>query len=380
MNTSNKTVIFGGSFDPVTTAHVSLVRQLSARFGRVIVMPCAVSPFKTSVSASAAQRLDMLNMSLSGAENAEISTFERDSPAPSYTYLTLRRYAREAGELYLAVGSEMVIELERWKNVDEIASLARLYVVPRPHFPLNAAMRGKLDRLFPGRWEEADFAGETGSSSEVRVSFAMGRPDMYMPEGAARYALGCGLYGEYGYVNALYAEYGMKRKRIDHSYSTALCGIWLAKRACVDMHKAITALLLHDIGKYLTKEDAEARGVVFDGRIDDMPLPVRHAEIGAEILSQLVGIKDADVIEAVRWHTTGRPAMTAIEKVVYLADYIEPLRDFPGVDELRASVEEDLDKGLLAALKNSVSHVGEEIYPVTMRAYEYYAEKQGENA
>ena len=122
---------------------------------------------------------------------------------------------------------------------------------------------------------------------------------------------------------------------------------------------------------------AEKLGVRFDGRIDCMPLPVRHAEIGAELLRQVIGIEDDDIIEAVRWHTTGRAAMTPIEKVVYLADYIEPLRDFPGVDELRAETEKSVDGGLLAALRNSVEHVGKDaLYPATAEAYEYYKEKK----
>lgn len=158
----------------------------------------------------------------------------------------------------------------------------------------------------------------------------MGKADMFLTKEIADYVTRNGLYGDYCYVNGLYARFGMKRSRIEHSFSAALCGVGLAKRLCVDTHKATTALLLHDIGKYVTKEDAEKLGVRFDGRIDCMPLPVRHAEIGAELLRQVIGIEDDDIIEAVRWHTTGRAAMTPIEKVVYLADYIEPLPRFSG--------------------------------------------------
>ena len=94
-------------------------------------------------------------------------------------------------------------------------------------------------------------------------------------------------------------------------------------------------------------------------------------------MRQLLGIKDEEVIEAVRWHTTGKPNMTPMEKVVYLADYIEPLRDFPGVDKLRKATEKSIDEGLLAALENSVKHVGkDELSPATLQAYEYYKEKK----
>lgn len=368
---NNGNIIYGGTFDPPTAAHARLIRELSERFGKVTVVPCKVSPFKVSTGATAEQRLEMLRTIVRGVPRVVISAFELDREGTDYTYITLGHFA-DGSPLYMCVGSEMIIELERWKRTDEIARLAQLYVVPRPHFPLTEEGKAKM-RALGMRYSVADFSGGEGSSSEVRISVAMGKADMFLTKEIADYVTRNGLYGDYCYVNGLYARFGMKRSRIEHSFSAALCGVGLAKRLCVDTHKATTALLLHDIGKYVTKEDAEKLGVRFDGRIDGMPLPVRHAEIGAELLRQVIGIEDDDIIEAVRWHTTGRAAMTPIEKVVYLADYIEPLRDFPGVDELRAETEKSIDGGLLAALRNSVEHVGKDaLYPATAEAYEYY--------
>lgn len=373
----NKIAVFGGSFDPVTKAHIDLVKKLSSRYDEVIVVPCRVSPFKTSTAATPYQRLEMLDVALEGIPDVCVDTFELNSEGANYTYLTLEHLTRPDAHLYLIMGSEMVIELERWKNIRRIAELAELVVVPRPGFPFGRSEKEKAERLFPSRWSEADFVGETGSSSEVRVSFAMGRPNLFLTDGIAAYAEVNKLYGDYVYVNELYRRFGMKQSRIDHSYSTALCGIALAKRVCADTGKAITALLLHDVGKYVTKEQAEDMGVKFDGRIDGMPLPIRHAEIGAELLRQIVGITDNDIIEAVRWHTTGRPNMTPLEKVVYLADYIEPTRSFPTVDYLRQETAKSIDDGLRAALKNSVEYVNaDEIYPVTIQAYNFYKENK----
>lgn len=367
-------MLFGGTFDPVTTAHVGIVRELAARFDKVIVMPCKISPFKTSARASAKDRLAMLRLALVDLPNVEIDTFELDADGTNYTYLTVRRLAGD-GALYTAIGSEMILELERWKRLDVISSLSRLYVMPRPGFPVTPSDRAKLGSLTAGNFEIADFVGGSGSSSEVRVSVAMGKTEMFLPDAVADYVRAHGLYTEYCYVNEVYARFHMKPKRIAHSFSTALCGIGLAKRACVDVGKAVTALLLHDVGKYVTAEEAEAMGVVLDGRVYEMPLLIRHAEIGAEILRQLLGVTDEEIVEAVRWHTTGKPNMTAMEKVVYLADYIEPLRDFPTVEHLRRETAKSLDGGLLAALENSVMHVpADEIYPITREAYEYYKE------
>ncbi len=374
--TNKKTVIFGGTFDPVTAAHADIIEKLSDRFERVIVVPCKVSPFKTDASVGAEQRLEMLRLALSARDNVEISTFELTAEGTNYTYVTLEHFRSDG--LYLAMGSEMIIELEKWKRLDMIAATSRLYIIPRPCFGIGKEEIAKLDALTCGNYEIADFCGESGSSSEVRISVAMGRADMFLSAPVAEYITAHGLYAEYNYVNELYKRFNMKQKRINHSFSTALCGVKLAKRACVDVRKATVALLLHDIGKYVSKEEAEEMGVKFDGGIDDMPLPIRHAEIGAEIMRQLLGIKDSEIIEAVRWHTTGKPNMSPLEKVVYLADYIEPLRDFPTVEYLRKETAKSIDRGLLAALRNSVEFVPkEEIYPITVQAYEYYKKLLG---
>ena len=371
-----KTAVFGGSFDPVTKAHIDLIEKLAARYDEVIVVPCRVSPFKTSTAATPDARLEMLGRAIKGLNNVKVDNFELVSEGVNYTYLTLEHLARPDVRLSLIMGSEMVIELERWKNLARICELAGLVVVPRPGFPFGESERTKLDALCPHGWTEADFIGLAGSSSEVRIAVAMGKPYMFLTPEIAAYVTERGLYGEYTYVNGLFARFGMKQTRIAHSFSTARCGVTLAKRACVDTGKAITALLLHDVGKYVTKEQAEAMGVKFDGRIDGMPLPIRHAEIGAELLRQIVGMTDNEIIAAVRWHTTGKPAMTPLEKIVYLADYIEPARAFPTVEIIRKATEKSIDDGLRAALKNSVEHVGGEIYPLTVEAYNYYKENK----
>ena len=376
LNKQNSYAIYGGTFDPPTKAHARLIRDLSQRFEKVIVVPCKISPFKVTAGASAEQRTEMLKSISEDIPEAEIDTFELNREGTDYTYITLEylRGKYPDKKLFLCMGSEMVIELERWKRTDIISAAASLYIVPRPHFPLGDDGKNKMKSL-GFDYEIADFSGGEGSSSEVRISVAMGKPDMFMTDKVAKYVAERGLYREYCYVNELYKRFGMKQSRIDHSFSTALCGVGLAKRACVDPHKAATALLLHDIGKYVTKEEAEKMGVRFDGRIDGMPLPIRHAEIGAELLRQIVGIRDDEIVEAVRWHTTGKPDMTPMEKVVYLADYIEPLRNFPTVDILRAAAEKSIDEGLRAALANSVEHVGAgELYPATVDAYNYYKE------
>lgn len=92
------------------------------------------------------------------------------------------------------------------------------------------------------------------------------------------------------------------------------------------------------------------------------------------IAKEKYSVNDSDILNAVRYHTTGRPNMTNLEKIVYLADYIEPGRDFPGVEEMRAISYEDLDRALLSALEKTIVHVvsiGQILHEDTVRARNY---------
>ncbi len=367
-----KTVLFGGSFDPATKSHVEIIGKLCDRFDRTVVVPCRISPFKSAVSAPSEDRINMLKLAL--PPKAEISRFEIESSGPSYSFVTINHFYGEDHALYFAIGSEMLASLDKWKNVRSVCDKVIFYVIPREGYPVDVRTVHAL-KTNGFRIEIADFEGGSGSSSEVKITVAMGKPETYLCAPVADYISARNLYLDFNYVNDLYKKYHMKEKRIKHSFSTALCGVKLAKRLDLDTNQAATALLLHDIGKYVTKEEAESMGVKFSPELNDMPLPVRHAEIGAEILAQLEKIKDNEIINAVRYHTTGRPAMTPLEKIVYLADYIEPRRDFPGVDKIRDAARVSIDEGVYAGLKNAVQYVKEEeIYPVTVAAYEYYKE------
>ena len=100
-----------------------------------------------------------------------------------------------------------------------------------------------------------------------------------------------------------------------------------------------------------------------------------HAKTGAALARDRFGVPDA-VYEAIRWHTTGKPDMTLLEKIVYLADCMEPTRDYPGVDRLRSLAYEDIDQAMLLALEMSLAKIrsrGEEPYIDTRLACEWFA-------
>ena len=123
---------------------------------------------------------------------------------------------------------------------------------------------------------------------------------------------------------------------------------------------------------------SEKYGIIND-TIELGNLKLLHAKTGAAMARDLYGVSDA-VYDAIRWHTTGRPDMTLLEKIIYMADYIEPTREFPGVDTLRRLAYLDLDRAMQLGLEMSLAELcesGVPAHPNTVSALDWYT-KQGE--
>ena len=158
----------------------------------------------------------------------------------------------------------------------------------------------------------------------------------------------------------------LKPKRMPHVLGTEQEAVRLARQYGADETQARVAALLHDCTKKLDMEGQLALCAQYHIRLDDLErhaLKLLHAKTGAAIARDVFGVDDA-VYWAIYWHTTGHADMTLLEKIIYLADYIEPSRDFPGVNDLRNCVYEDLDKGLLMGLQLTFDEMTELEIPV----------------
>lgn len=152
----------------------------------------------------------------------------------------------------------------------------------------------------------------------------------------------------------------LPEKRYIHSLGVCSTAVKLAEIFNVCKYKAAVAGILHDYAKYLSENEARYYVAKFHIEIDDVmdkQIDLAHGLIGAELVKRELDIEDMDILNAIRYHTVGRKNMTDIEKVIYVADYIEPNRKFPGVEDIRGIALEDLDKATLMALNNSINHV-----------------------
>ncbi len=172
-------------------------------------------------------------------------------------------------------------------------------------------------------------------------------------------------------------------RRIPHVQGTEEEAVRLAERYGADVGKAREAAILHDITKNVDQNAqlilCDKYGIILD-RDERSNEKLLHAKTGAAVANDLFGA-DEDVCQAIYWHTTGRADMTVLEKVIYLADYIEPTRHFEGVEPLREIARRDLDAAVLQGLRMSIEEIksrGVVPHQRTLEAAAWLAKERGE--
>lgn len=146
-----------------------------------------------------------------------------------------------------------------------------------------------------------------------------------------------------------------------------------------DMEKAQLAGLLHDCAKCIPSKKkiklCNENHIPVSSFEKEHPF-LLHGKVGAWIAEEKYGVKDREILEAITWHTTGKPEMSVLEKIIYIADYIEPARDkAPRLNEIRALAFQDLDRCMYEILKDSLEYLNthpEDLDPTTEKAYDYY--------
>lgn len=149
-------------------------------------------------------------------------------------------------------------------------------------------------------------------------------------------------------------------ERLAHTYRVRDTAIGLAARHGARLDQAEVAALMHDYAKAMPGatllDHARRRNLIVDPAEEVLP-QLLHGPVAAALLAEQGLVTDLEVLNAIRYHTTGRVGMSLLEKVVWLADYLEPGRSFPGIDDLRRVAQADLDQALLQALDNSINFI-----------------------
>ena len=375
--------IYGGAFNPIHKGHIKLAEEVKAKadLDKIIIMPSGVSPHKSSNSLiDSSHRLEMCTLAFEG-EDYIISDLEIRREGKSYTVDTVTQLKGiyPDDELYLIMGSDMLLSFHRWYRYEDILSSVTIVATTRQ----GDISLGELKKYSRETLRKdtliIDFEPFECSSTQVRDTLLSGgdASDM-LPEKVLSYITEKGLYtDEYTQVRMLLKS-RLDDYRYIHSLGVADSARQLARLYGADEEKAYLAGLLHDIAKNMPKDEQlhliEKGGVTLIDEEKNNPA-LWHAIAGECYLRCEMGIADPEILGSVRYHTTGKKSMSLMEKIIYIADYISAERNYPDVDVMRdLSINHSLEEASLYSLIytfNKMTKLQSVIHPDSV---EYYNE------
>lgn len=385
--------VFGGTFNPIHNGHLSLATQFADQLGldQLLLIPTATPPHKVAEDlAPGEHRLNLCRLAAKEDPRFLVSDLELRREGPSYTVMTLRElkntHPRE-DEFFLLMGSDMFLTFDSWYMAEEIALLCTLCGGARDEGELQA-LREKEAQYRARGWhcKVLDIAVTPLSSTQVRGRLHRGEPvkDL-LPSQGEEYIRQNGLYGidpaRYVYDIAGYVglmKTLLKDSRRIHSLYVAQQAVRLAKRWGENETYALVAGLLHDIQKNVPGEEQLQRilnsDIIFEKTLPQQP-KLWHAAAGAIYLRDALNIHNLQILNAVRYHTTGRAAMTRLEQIIYLADLTSKDRTYGGVEKMRELVDTSLDDAMREAMEFIMGDLLSRkalINSDTLSAYNYY--------
>ncbi|MCL2569496.1 MAG: nicotinate (nicotinamide) nucleotide adenylyltransferase [Oscillospiraceae bacterium] len=377
--------IFGGTFNPPHLGHYRAVLAAIAALGLdlLYVVPTKAPPHKALLhgTPNPEARYRMAELLFANDARIVVTDLELRRSGLSYTVDTAEaiRAMHPDAKLYLLLGTDMFLTLEQWHRPEELLQIVTPAVFARAEGQ-EEAIGQQADRL------RARYGVETVLIDHVvfEVSSTELREALLRRQGAE--LVGDAVYGEivrgryYEVRHApewLMAQVALRNpKRVAHTAGTAEEAVRLAKYWGADVDQAREAAILHDITKGLDQAEqlrlCEKYGMMPDD-LERENQKLLHAITGAGEARAVFGAGDA-VFDAILYHTTGRADMTLLEKVIYLADYIEPNRAFPEVHRLRELAYMDLDAAVLYGLEltaQELSAKGRAIHPRSHEAVEW---------
>ena len=383
--------VYGGSFDPPHLGHVEAAGTVERELGpdRLLIIPACIPPHKDLAvnGPSADQRLKLCMTAFSSVPHAEISDIELRRGGKSYTCDTVEQMldTDPGAEIIIVIGTDMLAGFENWRNYRTLLDRCTLAVLTRgggedTELPELAA---RFRTAYGAHVWEVPHKPIEASSEKVRS---------LLPQRTGREMLPDSVYGEiirhrfYGAKPELQWLREKVMPMIDERRRTHVTGcereaVRLAERWGEDPDLAAEAAIMHDMTKKLSADEqlnlCRKYGII-NANSNCRNYRLLHAVTGAAMAGDLFGA-DETVCRAIRRHTTGVPEMTCFEKILYLADYIEPTRAFDGIDELRKLAFQDLDAAMTMGLKMTIDEVcrsGYELCSDTLDAYEWFLKKE----
>jgi len=383
--------IYGGTYNPPHTGHMQAAKQAVAllKLDKLLLIPDRIAPHKEIPTGSPTpeQRLEMLRIGAAECPEMEVSDIELRREGPSYSYLTVEALRRQYpdAQLILLMGTDMFLSFHTWREPERILKHATLGVFYRGE-------KGEKEKILAQKraMEEAGAKVElvenqilSISSTQLRRLIAFRCAGEFLPAGVGDYIQRNELYDTASDWKNLPMEQLeeivlrlLNPNRVSHVLGCRDAAVALAKRWGADETDAARAGLLHDITKALDGPLqltlCREYGTILDEFGYKYPKTL-HALTGSLVAERIFGENEA-VVSAICHHTTGKAGMSLLEKIIYVADYMEPCRNFPGVEALRELAFSDIDASLKLGLEMTLEHLknlGDEVSPASREALEF---------
>ncbi len=380
--------IYGGTFNPPHIGHIQAARAAVTALSleNLILIPDRIAPHKVipSGSPTPAQRLEMLRIGASACPQMEVSDLELNREGVSYSYETVLELKRQypEKELVLLMGTDMFLSFFTWRNPQIILENASLGVFYRGDKGEAAAIEAQKAQMEQQGYTVYLVKNDVVniSSTQMRRLLAFRCAGEFLPEGVLDYIRENRLYDTRTDWKNLPMEQLeqvviglLNPNRVAHVLGCRDTAVELARRWGADETDAARAGILHDITKAidgpLQLTLCDAYGKILSDFSKRYPKTL-HALTGSLVAQRIFGENEA-VVSAIAHHTTGKADMNLLEMIIYVADYMEPNRNFPGVERLRELAFSDLRAALKLGLEMTLEHLkrqGSEVSPESREA------------
>ena len=386
--TSRHIAVVGGTFDPIHEGHFQLGRAaLSAlHLDEVWFMPSGSNNYRSllGLRAEKRHREAMVKLAIEGEEKLVFSDWECAQPGSTYTSKTFAQLNAIYPEVtwYYVVGADTLNSLKYWEEPELICNAVVLLVAGRKEQVSNDELQQTARALREGYGADIRFIPWDNipvSSTKIRREY---REDKVrkddLPKGVFEYMESHHLYRSLTELSDNEILDRCDATQQEREYYQKLTEMLTPRRVRHCLGVMHMAMLLADGYRNVPPEKARLAGLLHDcGRTENNALnALGHAPAGAQIARRLFGVEDESVLSAIRWHTTGRPGMTELEKIIYVADYIEPFRgQMLDLEKARRIAYTDLDQAVTFMGESTFRYLesrGEDIDPITLETVNFY--------
>lgn len=373
--------IFGGTFDPPHKEHLNICLNCKSELNldKILVIPSGTPPHKPDKKTDKEMRLSMVKTAFSTFPFIEISDIEINEQI-SYTYNTLEnlKLIYKNAELYLIIGSDSFNEFETWKNTQSIIKNCKIVIANRENSLVDSNLKAGFISKYKTKPQIINFCGQDISSKALRMFLEFKVYDDSVDKDVFDYIVKNNLYSKHqNFVEKI--KNFLSEKRFVHTAFTVLEAVKLAYLLKEDATKAFIAASLHDIAKKFSQEELKEKFNYTE--YGKYPQKVVHAFAGRRIAKDVFNISDPDILNSIEYHTTARPNMSTLEKIIYVSDCIEKTREYLGLEKLREMVYNDFEEGFRECIAQMYIFINQkldyEICDFTEKAYNYYIKNRG---